>query len=207
LITFIIADGILIGRYILSTNTKSKTAILKPTLNTPTNNPASNTVVAITKYPVNSGIAEKIKKSGLTSLYQFIKDDETGRSVVYQDDIGFEGYRVVEIKNIPSTNDYCLTIENIDSDVVPQSKYFTFKAIFIGKNSKYPSSEIFINAFNKQEKSNLDNNTNLTDLIKINDIVRLDFLGEEGGINKNITYTYEGQRKSIVKSLYIQRSL
>lgn len=188
----LVLSGVLLWKYVsLASIIKSKT----PTI---TDN-------STTQYPVSQDIAEKIEKAGLTPLYQLSKDDPEGRTVVYEDADGFEGYRVLNLKQIPDTADYYITVKNIDANVAEsEEKHTTFDVRFVGENppesSRFHQSKIYINKLTNQEELPANTNTALADLIKKDDIVRIEF---QGDVKLN-TFVADDNGNAVINLVLIQ---
>ena len=120
IVFFVIADGILIWKYVSFTNTTSKTTAPETTtLKTPSN---------ITQYPINQDVAEKIKKTGLAPLYQVKKDDPECRSIVYNGRKMFDRQKTVSgvvtsVDRIKNAEEYYIQIRELESNKETQFRF------------------------------------------------------------------------------------
>lgn len=159
----------------------------------------------LVQYQVEKEVADKIKKVGFVPLYQLIDVDFEGRSVVYEDIYGFEGYQIVDINKVEETEDYIIKLRNIDNDVSSlEDSQTTFEVRFVGEGSMelvlgMEKSGVKINTFRGFENLSLGDEVVLTDLIRVNDVVRIE-LQERFEADDEIS-----ESKNLLSLIIIQR--
>jgi hypothetical protein len=171
----------------------------QPTTNQPTANKTSSSspsanLTNLPQYPVDPLIKEKLTQAGLNPLYQLVKEDKEGRSVVYEDKEKNKGFYVLEVYPIANSSDYYIYYHDLNQ-TMPQDLWARF---VFDKNSQYQKTQLIEKNINEEK---ILDNFDIKKILQPNDVVRITFQKKPG----TEEYLNEGTRVKIAEKIYIQR--